>query len=67
MFFTCTVVDTFETQSQISKKLGDLKISPLKIQMSALSVILYIDKTHLAKAVEGLHGLIDDLDQTTAG
>lgn len=63
---TCTGVPTFETQSQISKKLGDLKISPLKIQMSALSVILYIDKNHLAKAVEGLHGLID-LDQTTAG
>lgn len=64
---TCTGVPTFETQSQISKKLGDLKISPLKIQMSALSVILYIEKNHLTKAVEGLHGLIDDLDQTTAG
>ena len=63
---TCTGVPTFETQSQISKKLGDLKISPLKIQMSALSVILYIEKNHLAKAVDGLHGLIDDLVQTTA-
>lgn len=55
---TCTGVPTFETQSQISKKLEDLGIGPLKIQMSALSVILFIEKNHLAKAVQGLHGLI---------
>lgn len=55
---TCTGVPTFETQSQVSKKLGDLKISPLKIQMSALSVILFINKNQLPHAIEGLHGLI---------
>jgi aspartate kinase len=64
---TCTGVPTFETQSQISKKLGDLKISPLKIQMSALSVILFIQKNQLSQAVEGLHSLIYGLAEPTAG
>jgi aspartate kinase len=56
---TCTGVPSFETQSQISKILEDLKISPLKIQMSAMSVILFIEKDYLSKTVERLHGLID--------
>lgn len=55
---TCTGVPSFELQSQVSKILEDLKISPLKIQMSSMSVIIFIQKSSLNKAVEGLHDLI---------
>lgn len=55
---TCTGVPSFEMQSQISKILEDLKISPLKIQMSAMSVILFVDKNSMSKAVDRLHSLV---------
>lgn len=58
---TCTGVPSFETQSLISKVLEDLKINPLKIQMSAMSVIVFLKHDQLDKALKGLHGLIDGL------
>lgn len=57
---TCTGVPSFETQSQISKALEDEFIIPLKIQMSAMSVILFLGKDCLHKALEKLHTLIID-------
>lgn len=57
---TCTGVPSFELQSQISKILEDLKINPLKIQMSAMSVILFLNNAHLNTTVEQLHTLITE-------
>jgi aspartokinase len=57
---TCTGVPSFETQSQISKILEDLSVSPLKIQMSAMSVILFLEKEHVSKALEKLHALVTE-------
>lgn len=55
---TCTGVPSFETQLQISKALADLAINPIKIQMSAMSVILYMEKNQLATTLKKLHSLI---------
>ncbi len=57
---TCTGVPSFETQSKISKILEDLSIRPLKIQMSAMSVILFLETKYVDTALKGLHGLIDE-------
>ena len=56
---TCTGVPSFETQSQISKVLEDNLVRPLKLQMSAMSVILFLQKEHLPKILGKLHQLID--------
>ncbi len=56
---TCTGVPSFETQSQISKALEDLSVRPLKLQMSAMSVILFLQQEQVPKTLEKLHQLID--------